>query len=72
MTAVVIKIWTIEADRLPVHHPTSTGKYKDSAYFVAFFTSAEEGGYVFSSVCFSVCLSGGLFVCLSVGLLANL
>jgi len=25
MTAVVIKIWTIEADRLPVHHPTSTG-----------------------------------------------
>ena len=32
------------------------------------FTSAEEGGYVFGSVCLSVCL----FVCLSVGLLANL
>ena len=31
-------------------------------------TFAEEGGYVFSSVCLSVCL----FVCLSVGLLANL
>ena len=31
-------------------------------------TSAEEGGYVFGSVCLSVCL----FVCLSVGLLANL
>jgi len=31
-------------------------------------TSAEEGGYVFSSVCLSVCL----FVCLSVRLLANL
>jgi len=31
-------------------------------------TSAEEGGYVFSSVCMSVCL----FVCLSVELLANL
>jgi len=33
-----------------------------------FITSAEEGGYVFSSVCLFVCLS----VCLSVGLLANL
>jgi len=32
------------------------------------FTSAEEGGYVFSSVCLSICL----FVCLSVRLLANL
>ena len=31
-------------------------------------TSAEEGGYVLSSVCLSV----SLFVCLSVGLLANL
>ena len=31
---------------------------------VFFITSAEEGGYVFSSVCLSVCLS--------VGLLANL
>ena len=31
-------------------------------------TSAQEGGYVFGSVCLSVCL----FVCLSVGLLANL
>jgi len=35
---------------------------------VSLITSAEEGGYVFSSVCLSVCL----FVCLSVGLLANL
>jgi len=39
-------------------------------------TSAEEGGYVFGSVCLSVCLficvSVCLFVCLSVGLLANL
>jgi len=33
-----------------------------------FVTSAEEGGYVFGSVCLSVCL----FVCLSVVLLANL
>jgi len=32
------------------------------------FTSAEEGGYVFGLVCLSLCL----FVCLSVGLLANL
>jgi len=31
---------------------------------MAVFTSAEEGGYVFGSVCLSVCLS--------VGLLANL
>ena len=41
-----------------------------------FFTSTEEGGYVFSSVCLYVCLSVCLFVCpfvcLSVGLLANL
>jgi len=33
-----------------------------------FITSAEEGGYVFGSVCLSVCL----FVYLSIGLLANL
>jgi len=35
-----------------------------STVFQAIITSAEEGGYVFSSVCLSVCLS--------VGLLANL
>jgi len=28
MTATVAKIWTTEADQLPVHHPTSTSKYK--------------------------------------------
>jgi len=27
-SAIVEKIWTIEADQLPVHHPTSTSKYK--------------------------------------------
>ena len=24
MTVTVVKIWTIEADQLPVHYPTST------------------------------------------------
>jgi len=42
-----------------------TRPHSDAAAVV---TSAEEGGYVFGSVCLSVCL----FVCLSVGLLANL
>jgi len=36
--------------------------------WISLITSAEEGGYVFGSDCLSVCL----FVCLSVGLLANL
>ena len=34
--------------------------------FPTFITSAEEGGYVFSSVCLSVCLFVSLSVCLSV------
>jgi len=47
-------------DTLQVRHGPVT--------IVIVITSAEEEGYVFSSVCLSVCL----FVCLSVGLLANL
>ena len=39
---------------------TNSRRYDD----LLFITSAEEGGYVFGSVCLSVCLS--------VGLLANL
>ena len=30
MTVTVVKIWTIEADQLPVHYPTSTSKYKNT------------------------------------------
>jgi len=50
-----------------IYIAVDTLQVKD-AVVTTIFTSAEEGGYVFGSVCLSVCL----FVCLSIGLLANL
>ena len=56
-------------DEVKQENLTVVKQEPDDVYWIILvITSAEEGGYVFGSVCLSVCL----FVCLSVGLLANL
>ena len=70
----VCYLWSMEMNRFVLILPRqsqmfpSGGMERESPVNKWIVTSAEEGGYVFGSVCLSVCL----FVCLSVGLLANL
>ena len=47
-TAIVVKIWMIQADQLPVHHPTSTStskKTRQSWYFGKITAFDENHGF---------------------------